>query len=170
MHALLCLNTERLLSWLSTAYAVLIITQSLRVRIHCGPKCFHWEISKISITNAVVTISFQLNFRSSHGSFDELWLTIDTVDPVMVTVVREATSVALDIYILIKAKSHLRPSHFTGTIIADVVIRVLNKTSDEYWFLLKMNTTVEGDNLENMGGVRPGIMDYFLVKLKVASR
>ena len=102
-------------------------------------------------------------------SFDELWLTIDTVDPVMVTVVREATSVALDIYIL-KAKSHLKPSHFTGTIIADVVIRVLNKTSDEYWFLLKMNTTVEGDNVENMGGVRPGIMDYFLVKLKVASR
>ena len=118
----------------------------------------------------MVTISFQLNFRSSHGSFDELWLTIDTADAAMATVVREVTSVALDIYILIKAKSHLKPSHFTGTIIADVVIRVLNKTSDEYWFLLKMNTTVEGDSVDNMGGVRPGIMDYFLVKLKVASR
>lgn len=35
---------------------------------------------------------------------------------------------------------------------------------------MKINTTVEGDNVGTMGGVRPGIMDYFLVKLKVASR
>jgi len=35
---------------------------------------------------------------------------------------------------------------------------------------MKINTTVEGDSMDNMGGVRPGIMDYFLVKLKVASR
>ncbi|XP_020602626.1 uncharacterized protein LOC110041660, partial [Orbicella faveolata] len=56
-----------------------------------------------------------------------------------------------------------------GTIIADVVIRVLNKTSEEYWFLMKINTMVEVDNVGNMGGVRPGMMDYFLVKLKVAS-
>ena len=68
-------------------------------------------------------------------------------------------------------KTHLyRPCYFTGTITADVVILVLNKTSDEYWFLMKINTTVEGDNVGTMGGVRPGIMDYFLVKLKVASR
>ena len=33
-----------------------------------------------------------------------------------------------------------------------------------------MNTTVEGDSVDNIAGVRPGIMDYFLVKLKVASR
>ena len=35
---------------------------------------------------------------------------------------------------------------------------------------MKINTMVEVDNVGNMGGVRPGMMDYFLVKLKVASR
>lgn len=35
---------------------------------------------------------------------------------------------------------------------------------------MKINTMVEGDNVGNMGGVKPGMMDYFLVKLKVASR
>ncbi|XP_078363157.1 uncharacterized protein LOC144647255 [Oculina patagonica] len=57
-----------------------------------------------------------------------------------------------------------------GTIIAIVEIRVLNKTSEEYWFLMKINITVEGDNVGNMGGVKSGITDYFLIKLKVTSR
>ena len=72
---------------------------------------------------------------------------------------------------MIFKKNHLyRPYHFTGIIAADVVILVLNKTSYEYWFLMKINTTVKGDSVGSMGGVRPGIMDYFLVNLKVASR
>lgn len=71
---------------------------------------------------------------------------------------------------MIEQKLTYNPCHFTGTIIADVIIRVLNKTSEEDWFLMKINTMVEGDNVGNMGGVKPGMMDYFLVKLKVASR
>lgn len=52
----------------------------------------------------------------------------------------------------------------------DVVIFVFNKILDEYWFLMKINMIVEGDNVGIMGGVRFGIMDYFFVKLKVVLR
>lgn len=54
-----------------------------------------------------------------------------------------------------------------GTITALVGIHVLNKTTEEYWFLMKINITVEGDSVGDMGGVKSGIMDFFLVKLKV---
>ena len=51
------------------------------------------------------------------------------------------------------------------TIRAIVGIRVLNKTSEEYWFLLKSNLSQVGQNAS-----MKDLTDYFLVHLHIASR
>ena len=56
----------------------------------------------------------------------------------------------------------------TVTIRAIVGIRVLNKTSEEYWFLMKFKLSQLG---ENPAMKEHNIMtDYFLVRLQIASR
>ncbi|KAL9982017.1 hypothetical protein ACROYT_G010797 [Oculina patagonica] len=55
-----------------------------------------------------------------------------------------------------------------GTIHAVVGIRVLNKTADEYWFLMKVNLSYVAGNVD-IPGVKTMIMDYFLVRLEVVS-
>lgn len=59
--------------------------------------------------------------------------------------------------------------NYTGTINAVVGIRVLNKTAEEYWFLMKVNLSYVAGN-ENLRGVKTVIADYFLVRLEVVSR
>ena len=55
-----------------------------------------------------------------------------------------------------------------ATIRAIVSIRVLNKTSEEYWFLLKFNVS-EVDGNVDMKVVNVTV-DYFLVRLKLDAR
>ena len=56
----------------------------------------------------------------------------------------------------------------TGAVHAIVGIRVLNKTLDEYWFLMKVNLSyMVGD--VNQGRIG-NVTDYFLVRLEIVSR
>lgn len=55
-----------------------------------------------------------------------------------------------------------------GTIRAIVGIRVLNKTSEEYWFLMKFNLSQVDGNMD-IKSVRI-IAEYFLVRLQIDSR
>ena len=70
---------------------------------------------------------------------------------------------------------YLRPLHeciliyVSGTITALVGVRVLNKTSDEYWFLMKINVTVDKGDLD-MKGLQPILTDYFMMRLQISSR
>lgn len=57
----------------------------------------------------------------------------------------------------------------SGTITALVGLRVLNKTSEEYWFLMKINVTVNKGDL-NMKGMQPKITGYFLLRLQILPR
>lgn len=59
-----------------------------------------------------------------------------------------------------------------GNIHVIVSFRVLNKTSDEYWFLTKINITVADGNI-NVQGLNQkakGHAEYFLVRLHISSR
>lgn len=56
-----------------------------------------------------------------------------------------------------------------GIITALVGVRVLNKTSDEYWFVLKLNVTIDKGNLD-MKGLQPIVIDYFMMRLQVSPR
>ena len=55
-----------------------------------------------------------------------------------------------------------------GTIRAIVGIRVFNKTSEEFWFLMKFNLSHVGVNVD-IKGVQI-MTDYFLVRLQLHSR
>ena len=55
-----------------------------------------------------------------------------------------------------------------GTIRAIVAIRVLNKTSEEYWFLMKFNLSELNGNMDVKS---PGMVtEYFLVRLQIDAR
>ena len=56
----------------------------------------------------------------------------------------------------------------TGTIRAIVSIRVLNKTSEEYWFLMNFNLSHVSGNAD-IRGVKI-MAAYFLVRLRIDSR
>jgi len=55
-----------------------------------------------------------------------------------------------------------------GAIRAIVGIRVVNKTSEEYWFLMKFNLSHVGGNVD-FKGVQV-MTEYFLVQLQLHSR
>ena len=54
---------------------------------------------------------------------------------------------------------------------AIVSLRVLNKTSDEYWFLMKINITAADGNVKIQGFDQNtrSYTDYFLVRLLLGS-
>ena len=56
----------------------------------------------------------------------------------------------------------------TGAVHAIVGIRVLNKTLDEYWFLMKVNLSYMVGEV-NQGKIG-NVTDYFLVRLEIVSR
>lgn len=58
-----------------------------------------------------------------------------------------------------------------GTLRTIVALHVINKTSEEYWFVFKIiSITAEGENLETIGNVTQGRSLYFLVKVEHTSR
>ncbi|PFX13807.1 uncharacterized protein LOC111345585 [Stylophora pistillata] len=58
-----------------------------------------------------------------------------------------------------------------GTLRTIVALQVKNKTSEEYWFILKIiSITAEGENLERIVNVDPGRPVYFLVRVERTSR
>ncbi|PFX13803.1 hypothetical protein AWC38_SpisGene22082 [Stylophora pistillata] len=58
-----------------------------------------------------------------------------------------------------------------GTLSAIVALQVKNKTSEEYWFILKIiSITAEGENLERIANINPGRPVYFLVRVERTSR
>ena len=61
--------------------------------------------------------------------------------------------------------------HFSGTLNTIVALQVINKTSEEYWFIFKIiSINAEGENLEKIGNVTRGRSLYFLVKVERTSR
>ena len=62
-------------------------------------------------------------------------------------------------------------NHFSGTLSAIVALQVINKTSEEYWFVFKIiSINAEGENLEKIGNVTRGRSLYFLVRVERTSR
>ena len=52
-----------------------------------------------------------------------------------------------------------------------VALQVINKTSEEYWFIFKIiSINAEGENLEKIGNVTRGRSLYFLVRVERTSR
>ena len=62
-------------------------------------------------------------------------------------------------------------NHFSGTLSTIVALQVINKTSEEYWFVFKIvSINAEGENLEKIGNVTRGRSLYFLVRVERTSR
>ena len=62
-------------------------------------------------------------------------------------------------------------NHFSGTLSTIVALQVINKTSEEYWFVFKIiNINAEGENVENFGNMTRGRSLYFLAKTERTSR
>ena len=62
-------------------------------------------------------------------------------------------------------------NHFSGTLSTNVALQVINKTSEEYWFVFKIiSINAEGENLEKIGNVTRGRSLYFLVRVERTSR
>ena len=59
--------------------------------------------------------------------------------------------------------------NLTGTIDAIVAIRVLNKTSDEYWFAVKVNFSYVPGNVD-LREEKTMMTDYFVVRLETSRR
>lgn len=59
--------------------------------------------------------------------------------------------------------------NLTGTIHAIVAIRVLNKTSDEYWFAVKVNFSYVPGNVD-LREEKTMMTDYFVVRLETFRR
>ncbi|CAH3136772.1 unnamed protein product [Pocillopora meandrina] len=58
-----------------------------------------------------------------------------------------------------------------GTLNTIVALQVINKTSEEYWFVFKIiSINTEGENLEKIGNVTQGRSLYFLVRVERTSR
>lgn len=62
-------------------------------------------------------------------------------------------------------------NHFSGTLTTIVALQVINKTSEDYWFVYKIiSITAAGENLEKIGNVTRGRSLYFLVRVERSSR
>ena len=62
-------------------------------------------------------------------------------------------------------------NHFSGTLSTIVALQVINKTSEEYWFVFKIiSINAEGENVEKVGNVTRGRSLYFLAKIERTSR
>ena len=62
-------------------------------------------------------------------------------------------------------------NHFSGTLRTIVALQVINRTSEEYWFVFKIiSINAEGENLEKIGNVTRGRSLYFLTKIERTSR
>ena len=59
--------------------------------------------------------------------------------------------------------------NLTGTIHAIVAIRVLNKTSDECWFAVKVNLSYVPGNVD-LREEKTMVTDYFVVRLETSRR
>ena len=58
-------------------------------------------------------------------------------------------------------------NHFPGTKSTIIALQVINKTSEECWFVFKIiSINAEGENLEKLGNVTRGRLLYFLVKVE----
>lgn len=58
-----------------------------------------------------------------------------------------------------------------GTLSTIVALQVINKTSEEYWFVFKIiSINAEGENVEKIGNVTRGRSLYFLAKIERTSR
>lgn len=58
-----------------------------------------------------------------------------------------------------------------GTLSTIVALQVINKTSEEYWFVFKIiSINAEGENVEKIGNVTRGRSFYFLAKIERTSR
>ena len=61
--------------------------------------------------------------------------------------------------------------HFPGTLSTIVALQVINKTSEEYWFVFKIiSINAEGENVEKIGNATRGRSLYFLAKIERTSR
>ena len=60
---------------------------------------------------------------------------------------------------------------FLGTLSIIVALQVINKTSEEYWFIFKIiSIDTEGENLEKITNMTQGKSLFFLVKVERTSR
>ena len=60
---------------------------------------------------------------------------------------------------------------FADSLQAIVSLRVLNKTADEYWFLMKINITAADENvkIQSFDQSTKSYTEYFLVRLLLGS-